>query len=83
MFKSTTESNAAMNEILKQICSGSKLDNLTLPEDEQDQDAAIIECIDRGYISGVTYDYTQDGKAHFSVSNLRVTHSGLLFMESF
>ncbi len=83
MFKSTAESNTSMSEILKQICNGSKLDNLTFPENEQDQDAAIIECIDRGYIVGATYDYTQDGKPHFSVSDLRVTHSGLSFMESF
>ena len=83
MFRSTAELNIAMNEVLKQICNGSSLDSLALPENEQDKDAAIVECIDRGYIAGVTYDYTQDGKPHFSKSGLRVTHSGLSFMESF
>ena len=83
MFKSTTEFNFAMSEILKQLCNDVRLESLTKPENESDRNAAIVECIDRGYITGVSYDYTQDGKPHFSVSELRVTHSGLSFMESF
>ena len=83
MFKSTTEFNLAMCDVLKQLCNDIKLENLTSPENDSDREAAIVECIDREYITGVSYGYTQDGKPHFSVSNLRVTHSGLSFMESF
>lgn len=83
MFKSTSEFNLAMGEILKQLCNNVSLENITQPENISDRDAAIVECIDKGYITGVTYGYTQDGKPHFSVSELRVTHSGLSFMESF
>lgn len=83
MFKSTTEFNLAMSEVLKQLCNDIKLENLTFPENDSGREAAIVECIDREYITGVSYGYTQDGKPHFSASNLRVTHSGLLFMESF
>lgn len=83
MFKSTAEFDSAMNEILKKLCNGAKISELDCPDDESDRDAAIIECIHRGYISGVTYGHTQDGKAHFSENNMRVTHDGLSFMESF
>lgn len=83
MFKSTREFDSAMNDILKKLCNGRKLSDLDYPEDESDRDAAIIECINRDYISGVTYGHTQDGKAHFSEANLRVTYKGLSFMESF
>lgn len=83
MFKSTYEFGQAMVQILRQLCDEIDLLELSSPENESDRDAAIVECINKGYISGVTYDYTQDGKAHFCIGDLRVTYSGLSFMESF
>lgn len=82
MFKTTQEFDSAMYEVLKELCNEKKLSEVAFPEDEDDRNAAILECIDKEYISGVTYGYTQNGKPHFSVSNLRVTYRGLSFMES-
>jgi len=82
MFRTTAEFDSAMGEILKQLSEGKDLSEISYSESEDDHNAAIVECIDKGYISGVTYFYTQDGKAHFSVINLRVTYNGLSFIES-
>lgn len=82
MFKSTKEFDSVMKDILVQIRDGIAVNSLSSSIDEGDFNAALAECVDRRYLSGLSYQRTMDGKPHFSLSDVRVTYSGLTFIES-
>jgi len=82
MFKSTKEFDSAVKETLIKLRDGEKLDALTTTLQEADFDEALTECIDRGYLSGVSYQRTMNGKPHFQETNIRITYYGLSFIES-
>lgn len=79
MFKSTQEFDSAVKNILIKLRDGESLNSI--PQDE-DSLEAIVECINRGFLQGVTYDRTLDGKPHLQQMNPRVTYNGLKFIEN-
>ena len=54
MFKSTKEFDSAMKDILVQIRDGIAVNSLSSSIDEGDFNAALAECVDRRYLSGLS-----------------------------
>lgn len=79
MFKSTKEFDSAVKSILIKLRDGESLNSI--PQDN-DSLEAIVECINRGFLQGVSYDRTMDGIPCFQQINPRVTYNGLRFIES-
>ncbi|MFV0343945.1 MAG: YjcQ family protein [Anaerocolumna sp.] len=82
MFKSTKEFDSAIKEILEKLRDGENIGSITTALENDDFYEALSECVDRRYLSGLSYQRTADGKPHFSQTNIRVTYSGLSFIES-
>lgn len=82
MFKSTKEFDVAMKDILIQFRDGKTISTLSPLGNEDDFLAALCECVDRRFLSGLTYQCTLDGKPHFTEGDVRVTYSGISFIES-
>lgn len=82
MFKSIKEFDAAIKEVLVMILDEKPLtpDNSSFPDDDFWE--AAVECVDRRYLNGINYQRTMDGKPHFNSRGVRVTYSGLAFIES-
>ncbi len=82
MFKSTKEFDSAIKEILVAICNGERINSIKTTLQIDDFNEALVECIDRKYLSGASYRRTEDGTPHFQGENIRVSYSGLSFLES-
>lgn len=82
MFKSTKEFDSAIKEILIKLRDGESISSMETSLEEDDFFEALVECIDRRYLSGLSYQRTMNGKPHFSQTNIRVTYSGLSFIET-
>lgn len=82
MFKSTAEFDKAMYLILCQIRDGSKLSQLKVNIPEDDVVQATVECVNRGYLEGVSVQKTAAGPV-VSDMKARITYAGLRFIESF
>lgn len=82
MFKSTQEFNAAIKMILVQVRDNGLPKNINPDLPNEDYDEALVECINRGYLSGISYQRTLGGKPRFDYNNIRLTYSGLAFIES-
>lgn len=82
MFKSTKEFDFAIKEILVKIRDGESINSKATSLEENNFNEALAECVDRRYLSGLSYQRTLDGKPHFSQTDIRVTYSGLSFIES-
>ena len=81
MFKSTKEFDSAVKVIVETVLSEKKLDPKVTSIGEDDYWEALAEAIHRGYVNGISYNRTADGKPHFQLINPRVTYSGLSFIE--
>ena len=82
LFKSSSEFEAAMLIMLKEIID-EKYENNDFTEKFGDENAgdALAECIDRGYLTGLSYQKNNNSKTIFHGSNPRITFQGLKFIE--
>lgn len=81
MFKTVAEFDKTMYSALCQIRDGSRLKELKLDCSDSDALHAIKECVDRGYLEGVSFRVTASGYIA-SEGDLFVTYSGLQYLEA-
>ena len=83
MFESTKEFDSSIKDVLKMVRDGENLDSISskLNMDAADFGDVIVECDNRGFLSGVSYRRTGDGIPRFSPNKIRITYSGLDFIE--
>lgn len=82
MFKSTIEFNSAIKEILTTVRDGKDINSDDSTIEQEDFWEAVVECIDRRYIIGVTYNRLASGAPVFQSKRPRITYSGLAFIEA-
>lgn len=81
MFKSTRDFNLAMKEILYSILNDCEPDHESSTLSREDYYDALEEIVDRGYLKGITYKYI-DGRPSFDWLYLRISYTGLAFLEN-
>ncbi len=84
MFKSTDEFDSAIKDVLRMVRSEENFDSIPSKLNLTDADFGdvVIECSSRGFLSNISYRRTGDGVPHFAPNNIRITYSGLKFIES-
>ncbi len=77
MKKNTRKFEKTMREIIKRV-----IDKQPLAEHCTDNPEQLCECIDRGYIGGITYSRSEAGNAFFDLSEPFIRYKGIEFLEN-
>lgn len=77
MKKNTRKFEKTMREIIKCV-----IDKQPLTEHCTNNSEQLCECIDRGYIGGITYSRSEAGNAFFDLSELFIRYKGIEFLEN-